>query len=156
MNNSPHIKPGQGFSHKMALLGALLMAAILITVGHASAQTTNAYDVAANSDYDDSGAPNGLSPGGQNGGFGFGAWTFTVQNTGGAFIQNNGPSGDSFDLWNTSGSSTTTAVRPFSTALAPGQSFSVEIQLNSLDTSSQTNTLALQDANGNTLFSYYH
>ena len=132
------------------------MAAILITVGHASAQTTNAYDVAANSDYDDSGAPNGLSPGGQNGGFGFGAWTFTVQNTGGAFIQNNGPSGDSFDLWNTSGTSTTIAVRPFGSALVPGQSFSVATLLNSLDSASQTNTLALQDSSGNILFSYSH
>jgi hypothetical protein len=156
MNNSPSIKLGKGFYHKMALLGALLMTAILIAVGNASAQTTNAYDVAANSAYDNSGPPNGLSPGGQNGGFGFGPWTFTILNTGGAFINGSGPSGDSFDLWNTSASSSTVAVRPFSSPLVPGQSFSVQLCLNSLDYSGDTNALILQDSSGNTIFSYWH
>jgi hypothetical protein len=119
-------------------------------------QTTNALDVAANSTYTGDGAPNGLSPGGQNGGFGFGAWTFTVGGTGGAFIQTSGPSGDSFDLWNTSGNNKTVAIRPFGSPLSPGQSFSVQIRLNSLDSSSQTNALVLQDASGNTLFRYWH
>jgi hypothetical protein len=156
MKNSPSIKLGKGFYHKMALLGALWVATILITVGNASAQTTNAYDVAANSAYDNSGPPNGLSPGGQNGGFGFGPWTFTILNTGGAFINGSGPSGDSFDLWNTSASGSTVAVRPFSSPLVPGQSFSVQLCLNSLDYSGDTNALILQDANGNTIFSYWH
>jgi hypothetical protein len=119
-------------------------------------ETTTAYDVAANSAYAGDGAPNGLSPGGQKGGFGFGAWTFTVQNSGGAFIQTNGPSGDSFDLWNTSANSSTVAVRLFSSPLVPGQSFSVQLRLNSLDYSGDTNALILQDSSGNTLFSYWH
>ncbi|MGC9943555.1 MAG: hypothetical protein ABSE48_17140 [Verrucomicrobiota bacterium] len=134
----------------------LTLAGALLITNAAPAQTTNAFDQASDPAYAGDGPPDGLAPGGQNGGFGFDAWTFSVQNTGGAFIQTSGPSGDSFDLWNTSGNSTTVAVRPFGTALVPGQSFSVQIQLNSLDSSSQTNTLALQDANGNTLFSYYH
>lgn len=124
--------------------------------GQAVAQTTNAYDQASDPAYAGLGAPNGLNTGGQNGGFGFSPWTFTVTGNGGSFIQNNGPSGDSFDLWNTGDGGSTVAVRPFSSALVPGQSFSVQLRLNSLDNTSTTNMLALQDANGNTVFSYWH
>jgi len=120
------------------------------------AQTTNALDSAADPAYSGDGAPNGLSPGGQNGGYGFEAWTFTVNSTGGAFIQNFGPSGDSFDLWNTSYGASTVAIRPFNSALSSGQSFSVQLRLNSLDGTANTNMLALEDASGNILFSYYH
>jgi len=119
-------------------------------------ETTNAYDVAANSAYTGDGPPNGLSPGGQKGGFGFGAWTFYVQNTGGAFIQTNGPSGDSFDLWNTSANLSTVAVRPLNSPLTVGQSFTVSIRLNSLDTIANTNEFALEDSSGNILFGYWH
>jgi hypothetical protein len=137
----------------------LLAAALLTTLGAANqtfAQTTNAFDQAADPAYTGLGAPNGLGTGGQNGGYGFGAWTFTLTGNGGAFIQNNGPSGSSFDLWNTAANSSTVAVRPFSTPLAPGQSFLVAIRLNSLDNSSTTNRFALEDADGNILFSYWH
>ena len=123
----------------------------------AQAQTTNAFDQASDPAYSGDGPGNGLgNAGSPNGGFGFSPWTFTILNSGGAFINGSGPSGDSFDLWNTSASSSTVAVRPFSSPLVPGQSFSVQLQLNSLDNSGTTNALVLQDASGNTLFSYWH
>jgi hypothetical protein len=136
--------------------GEMLQYAGWILTAFSPAQTTNAYDVAANSAYTGDGPPNGLSPGGQNGGFGYGGWTFTVQNTGGAFIQTNGPSGDSFDLWNTSANSSTVAVRPFASPLAVGQSFTVSTRLNSLDTIANTNEIALEDSSGNIMFGYWH
>ncbi|MDB6068516.1 MAG: hypothetical protein JWR26_4724 [Pedosphaera sp.] len=141
---------------RMAVFGMIGATGFLFAIGDAPAQTTNAFDVASDPAYTGAGAPNGLSPGGQNGGFGFGAWTFTVNNTGGAFLSGTGPSGASFDLWNVSGNSSTIAIRPFSSALVSGQSFSVQLRLNSLDGSSNTNMLALQDSGGNTIFSYYH
>lgn len=97
------------------LLVAGLIAAGLLASGSALAQTTNAFDQASNSAYTGLGAPNGLGTGGQNGGFGFGAWTFSVSGgSGGSFIQSGGPSGSSFDLWNGSANNSTVAVRPFS------------------------------------------
>src|SRR5690242_13708539 len=136
-----------------ALLGAVFM------TNYGSAQTTNAYDVASDPAYTAylGVEPDGLSPGGQNGGFGFGAWTFTVSGNGGAFLRtNSGPSGASFDLWNNAVGGSTVAVRPFSSSLSPGNSFSVQLRLNSLDNSYTTNALVLQDASGNILFSYWH
>jgi len=50
----------------------------------------------------------------------------------------------------------TIAVRPFSSPLAAGQSFSVQLRLNSLDRSYTTNTLVLRDASGNAIFRYWH
>jgi hypothetical protein len=135
----------------------LILAGSLLIAHAAHSQTTNAYDTAADPAYDGDGPGDGLgNAGNPNGGFGFGAWTFTVQNTGGAFIQNNGPSGDSFDLWNTSANSSTLAVRPFDSPLTVGQSFSVSIQLNSLDTIANTNELAFEDSSSNILFGYWH
>ncbi|HTL71934.1 MAG TPA: Ig-like domain-containing protein [bacterium] len=136
----------------LIMLGAILFAQANL----ASAQTTNAFDQASDPAYTGLGEPNGLGTGGQNGGFGFGAWTFTVTGNGGSFIQNYGPSGNSFDLWNTSANSGTVAVRPFTTPLAPGQSFLVALRLNSLDNGNNTNRFALEDASGNVLFSYWH
>jgi hypothetical protein len=157
MNNSSRIQRRVRFFGKTMLLGIAVAAGLSMATGTVSAQTTNAYDVAANSAYAGDGPGNGLgSAGNPNGGFGFGPWTFTILNNGGAFINGSGPSGDSFDLWNTSASSSTVAVRPFSSPLVPGQSFSVELQLNSLDNSGTTNSLILQDASGDTLFSYSH
>ncbi len=137
----------------------LVIAAVVATLGAMNqgfAQTTNAFDQAADAAYAGLGAPNGLGIGGQNGGFGFGAWTFTVEGTGGSFIQTYGPSGSSFDLWNTTANSGTVAVRPFASPLSPGQSFLVALRLNSLDNGNNTNRFALEDASGNILFSYWH
>jgi hypothetical protein len=140
-----------------ALAAILTLLGMLMVTVDTSAQTTNAYDTAANSAYAGDGPGDGLGDAGNpNGGFGFGPWTFTVLNNGGAFINGSGPSGDSFDLWNVSASSSTVAVRPFGSPLVPGQSFSVQLRLNSLDNSGTTNALMLQDAGGNTIFSYWH
>jgi hypothetical protein len=145
--------PSLCFLRPAALLG---MVAGLMLLGHSAlAQTTNAIDFASDPAYANDGPPNGLSPGGQNGGTGFGVWTFTVNSSGGAFIQTSGPSGDSFDLWNTGYNANTLAVRPFSSPLSAGQSFSVQLRLNNLDTPN-TNMLALEDASGHILFAYYH
>jgi len=143
-------------THSATLFGVITLIVTLFALGRAFAQTTNAFDQASDPAYAGLGAPNGLGTGGQNGGTGFGAWTFTVTGNGGSFIQNNGPSGSSFDLWNTSANNGTTAVRPFSTALSPGQSFLVALRLNSLDNGNNTNRFALEDASGNILFSYWH
>ncbi|HWD91436.1 MAG TPA: hypothetical protein VG938_03715 [Verrucomicrobiae bacterium] len=134
----------------------LAATAILLVAPAAYSQTTNAFDQASDPVYAGLAAPNGLFPGGQNGGTGFGPWTFTESGTGGAFIQTFGPSGDSFDLWNTSANSATVAARPFTTPLAAGQSFTVLQRFNSLDSAANTNQLALEDASGNILFSYWH
>ncbi len=136
--------------------GFLALFGVLLIASAAYAQVTNAFDEASDPAYGGDGAPNGLSTGGQNGGFGFSPWTFTVSGSGGSFIAGSGPSGNSFDLWNTSANSSTVAVRPFGSGLAVGQSFSVSILLNSLDTISNTNEFALEDSSGNILFGYWH
>ncbi|MDB6108992.1 MAG: hypothetical protein JWR69_742 [Pedosphaera sp.] len=141
---------------RLAVFAMIGAAGLRFATGNAPAQTTNAFDVAANAAYAGAGAPNGLSPGGQNGGSGFGPWTFTVNGNGGAFTSGTGPSGASWDLWNTAVNGSTVAVRPFSSPLVAGQSFSVQLRLNSLDRSYTTNTLVLQDASGNAIFRYWH
>lgn len=157
MNNSLNIQSRVRFFGRMVLLGMVVAAGFSIATGTLRAQTTNAYDVASDPAYSGDGPGDGLgNAGNPNGGFGFGPWTFTILNNGGAFINGSGPSGDSFDLWNTSASSSTVAVRPFSSFLAPGQSFSAQLRLNSLDNSGTTNALLLQDASGNTIFGYWH
>jgi hypothetical protein len=146
-------------ARKWTRLAALAMtgtAGFLLSAGNAAAQTTNAYDVAADAAYTGAGGPNGLSPGGQNGGYGFSPWTFTVNGNGGAFLSGTGPSGASWDLWNTAAGGTTVAMRPFSSPLVAGQSFSAKLRLNSLDNSGTTNAMILQDASGKTLFMYWH
>lgn len=137
------------------MLCVAVLLGILFVTNEGFAQTTNAFDQASDPAYTGLGAPNGLGTGGQNGGYGFGAWTFTLTGSGGSFIQTYGPSGYSFDLWNTAANGSTVAVRPFNTPLAPGQSFLVALRLNSLDTG-KTNRFALEDASGNILFSYWH
>jgi hypothetical protein len=139
------------------ILSLSLMAALLFGSNNSFAQTTNAFDTAADPAYSGDVAGNGLGTAGNpNGGFGFGPWTFTIQNTGGAFISSTGPSGDSFDIWNTTASSSTIASRPFASPLVPGQSFSVQLRLNSLDNSGTTNSLVLEDTNGTPIFTYWH
>jgi hypothetical protein len=144
--------------YKMAIMAVIAVAGLLLLMAvNVQAQTTNAYDVASDPAYSGDGPGNGLgsAAGSLNGGFGFGPWTFAIQNSGGAFINGSGPSGASFDLWNTSASSSTVAVRPFSSPLVAGQSFSFQYQLNSLD-NGDTNAVLLQDASGNTLFEFWH
>jgi hypothetical protein len=157
MNNPIISNKTACYNWRSAALAILALAGLLFARLDVSAQTTNAYDTAANPAYSGDGPANGLgNAGNPNGGFGFGPWTFTILNNGGAFITGSGPSGDSFDLWNTSASSSTVAVRPFSSPLVAGQSFSVQTRLNSLDNTGTTNALILQDSSGHTLFSYWH
>lgn len=129
-------------------LGGLLVA---LTAVRAQAQFTNAYDAGANYTY----APAPYNPMVGNAGCGFLAWELNTQG-GGDFIQNFGPSGQSFDLWNNTANAASTAVRPFATALVPGASFSFQLRLNILANGAATAGVALQDAAGNTLFSYFH
>jgi hypothetical protein len=126
-----------------------------VTTESVRAQVTNAFDQASDPVYDGLGAPDGLGTGGQNGGFGFGAWTFAVTGTGGSFIQNNGPSGRSLNMWNISANGATVATREFSIPMTAGQSFTISLRLNGLN-GTDTNQFALLDAGGNILFSYWH
>lgn len=141
---------------QVAVWGLIGAVSFLSSLTGASAQTTNAFDAASDPAYDTAPAPDGLSPGGQNGGFGFGAWTIERTGNGGAFINGFGPSGRCFNLWNTEANGSTIAIRPFGAPLSPGQSFSVQLRLNSLDNAGTTNALVLQDENGKTLFMYWH
>jgi len=139
---------------KPLFLAAALVGSLLAT-NLASAQVTNAFDNASDVAYAGLGAPDGLGIGGQNGGFGFGPWTFTVNVSGGSFIQNGGPSGKSFDLWNNGSAGSTIANRSFITPLAAGDSFTFSLRLNGLR-NQDTNRIDLQDVNGNVVFSYWH
>jgi hypothetical protein len=149
-------------SQKSALLCAVWSCVLFfLAANHAAAQTitTNALDFASDTAYANDGPPDGLSPGGENGGSGFAPWSFTVNVSGGAFVAGNGPGDDpnfSFDLWNNAENANTIAIRPFASPLSAGQSFSVQIRLNSLDGTLNTNMLALEDTNGDILFSYFH
>lgn len=150
MKNRSCLANAPGFWRK--LTNPALWASVLLAVAGnpSSAQTTNAFDVAVDPAYDVSFAS------GQNGGFGFGPWTISVTGNGGNFIQNNGPSGESFDIWNESVNSRTIAVRPFNSPLVTGQAFSFQRRLNGLAGPPNTNAVILQDASGNTLFSFWH
>src|SRR6187455_1630648 len=94
---SRNLRPRCCSSNCKPLLLAVALAGSLLAGNLASAQVTNAFDNAADPAYAGLGAPDGLGTGGQNGGFGFGPWTFTVNVSGGSFIQNGGPSGKSFN-----------------------------------------------------------
>lgn len=139
------------------LLGCSLLAVSFVTADRAAAQITNAFDSASDPVYDGLGAPDGLSPGGQNGGSGFGPWTFTVNGSGGAFIASSGAgsSGRAFNLWNNASDGSTIAVRDLAAPLSPGDSFSIVLRLAGLR-EQDTNRFELQDASGNVVFSYWH
>ena len=111
--------------------------------GTALAQVaTNAYDVASNY---------GSFTGNQ--GFGFGGWTVNTTG-GGKYISGDIP--PYFGIWNSAANSVSTAIRPFYSVLAVGQTFSLQLMMNSLDAANNTNGIKLQDAGGKVLFSYWH
>ncbi|HWD91943.1 MAG TPA: PEP-CTERM sorting domain-containing protein [Verrucomicrobiae bacterium] len=121
------------------------MSVMGLDVGRVSAQTvTNAYDVAAN--YSGTGFTG-------NQGFGFGAWTLSTSG-GGSYISGDAP--PNFGIWNGAGNSSSTATRSFNLSLSVGQTFSVGLMFNSLDTSANQNALELEDSSGNVLFSFWH
>lgn len=88
-----------------------------------------------------------------NQGFGFGTWAISTPG-GGKYISNEAT--PAFGIWNTTANSASTATRPFTSSLAVGQTFYVQLQMNNLDGALNTNGFKLQDASGNTLFSYWH
>jgi hypothetical protein len=135
---------------RKATLGFLSLAGALLAPHNVFAQTTNAFDTASDPAYS-----GGFSTG-ENGGFGFGAWTVTITGNGASYIEGWGPSGKSWGLWNQDAHGSCVAIRPFASALAVGQSFSFQSQLNNLFNSDDTNAVVLQDASGNTVFSYWH
>ena len=108
---------------KLAL--ALTVSAAFVTAANAQIVAT---DNASNPAYDDGWAA------GDNGGTGFGAWTTVTQGFIGSSNQNgNAPSGnidtggESFGLFsNTGAPGTAQAIRPFSSALTVGQTFSLD------------------------------
>jgi alpha-glucosidase len=121
------------------------LGSLLAAITSASAQiTTLASDTA--SSYGSTGFTG-------NNGFGFGAWTVNTPG-GGKYISNDTP--PDFGIWNTSGNSASTAVRTFNSSLSAGETFSVQLMMNNLDSSANINALELLDASGNVLFAYWH
>ncbi|HTJ00097.1 MAG TPA: TIM-barrel domain-containing protein, partial [Dongiaceae bacterium] len=130
-------------NRQLNYIGIVLLATGLLTANSGTAQeTTIAADSASN-----------YSSFIGNQGFGFGAWTINTPG-GGKYISNETPR--NFGLWNSTANAAATAARPFNATLAAGQTFSVQLQMNTLDTAGNTNGFALQDAAGNTLFRYWH
>ncbi|HTJ00095.1 MAG TPA: hypothetical protein VL527_14535, partial [Dongiaceae bacterium] len=133
------------FNCKNVLQAAAGTAVVLLVTGTASGQiATNAYDVA--SSYSGSGFTG-------NQGFGFGAWTLSTPG-GGSYIS--GDATPNFGIWNGTGNSASSAIRPFNSSLTVGQTFSVQLQLNNLDSSANHNALQFLDGSGTVLFSYWH
>lgn len=155
MRNQPCPKHPSSFWNKLVKPTLWASALLTLAVQSTSAQVTNAFDTAADPAYIGLGAPDGLGTGGQNGGYGFGPWSFTVNVSGGSFIQDNGPSGKSFNLWNNGSDGSTIATRSFNTPLTAGDSFTFSLRLNGLR-NQDSNRIDLQDVNGNVLFSYWH
>jgi alpha-glucosidase len=123
---------------------ALLAGILLVVFGSCvhAADVTNALDTAGN-----------YTVFSGNQGFGFGAWALSTAG-GGCYISGDSPK--LFGIWNNSANGRTTAARPFSQPLATGESFSVQLRFLTLDNSSNQNGIQLQDASGQTRFSFWH
>lgn len=61
-----------------------------------------------------------------------------------------------FAIWNGVSNGVSTATRDFNLPLPVGGTFWVQLEMNNLDAAANTNGFRLEDANGNTLFSYWH
>lgn len=131
----------------------LLATGMALAASQAGAQTIVASDAATDSAY------GGSFSTGQNGGFGFGAWTI-AGNSGGSYIQGGTPtpitSGSAFAIWLDNANNTNSAWRSFSSPLGAGQTFAFARQLNNLNGPNATAHVILQDAGGNTLFDFWH
>jgi predicted alpha-1,6-mannanase (GH76 family) len=88
-----------------------------------------------------------------NQGFGFGPWVMSTIG-GGAYVGSGPP--PLFAIWNGVANGQSTASRTLNVPLPIGASFTMQLQMNNLDTAANQNGFSLQDANGNTLFSYWH
>lgn len=87
-----------------------------------------------------------------NQGFGLATWVLSTIG-GGSYISGGTPL---FSLWNTNASTQSTASRSFNLPMPVGSSFLVQLQMNNLDSPANQNGFRLLDANGNTLFTYWH
>jgi predicted alpha-1,6-mannanase (GH76 family) len=90
---------------------------------------------------------------GINEGFGFGPWVLNTTG-GGSYISGDVP--PLFGIWNNTANGESTAFRNFVLPLPNGASFTVQLQMNTLDTTANQNGFSLEDANGNALFTYWH
>jgi hypothetical protein len=61
-----------------------------------------------------------------------------------------------FALWNSASNAQSTATRSFGVPLPVGASFALQLQMNTLENPFNQNGFRLQDADGNTLFTYWH
>jgi hypothetical protein len=131
-------------SFKRTVCGIAGVGALLLAANNSFAQTViNAYDVAAN--YTATGFTG-------NQGYGFGAWTVNTPG-GGDYISGDNP--PYFGLWNSTPNSASTAVRPFSSSLTVGQTFSAQLMMTDLSGATSMNAMELLDGSGNVLFSYW-
>ncbi|MBN2163155.1 MAG: hypothetical protein JXR25_02695 [Pontiellaceae bacterium] len=87
-----------------------------------------------------------------NQGFGFEPWVFRLAG-GGNYIS--GDAQPMFTIWNNTASGQSTASRTFAMPLPVGSSLEVQLQFNNLDTGNR-NGFQLEDAEGNSVFSYWH
>lgn len=88
-----------------------------------------------------------------NEGFGFGAWTMSTTG-GGAYISGDSPA--LFGIWNNTANGQSIASRTLNMPLSTGQCLSIQLQMTSLDHSTDMNAFELQDTNGATVFRYWH
>ena len=107
---------------KKLLLAAVLSVA-LSTGAFAQAPGAIAFDTATNEPYQ----PGNVWDNESNGGSGFGAWTFNISGDGGRYIGGTGIGDPTFGIFAPNSTSSSSAFRPFSSALNPGDTFSVVI-----------------------------
>ena len=105
---------------------------------------TNARDNASDAAY--SGGWNS----GNNGGTGFGGWTLYSDASAGHFIGENG-----WGMWSHEGGNLSEAIRPFSSALSTGQTFSVRMKNGWIWESGGSVGVALQATNGDTAWEFF-
>jgi len=111
--------------------------------GTGASTTTNAIDSA-------SAYSNETWTNGSNEGTGFGAWTLYANSNAGTFV-----STDGWGFWSHEGENLSEAIRPFSTPLSTGQTFSVYMKNGWIWESGGSVGVALRDELGSTLWELY-
>jgi len=107
---------------KKTLLAAVMSVA-LSSGAFAQAPGAIAFDEGSNEPYQ----PGNVWDNDSNGGFGFEAWTFNTSGDGGRFIGGTAIGDPTFGIFAPNSTSSSSAFRPFSSALNPGDTFSVVI-----------------------------
>ncbi|MCO6401621.1 MAG: hypothetical protein J5I99_10390 [Verrucomicrobia bacterium] len=85
-----------------------------------------------------------------NGGSGFGAWTLTAVGNAGHFVHNG-----MWGFWSQEPTNLAEAIRPFSSALATGQTFHIRMKNGWIWESGGSVGIALRDGGGNTLWELF-